>query len=195
MRLQALTANSCLLVARERAIVLSSTADLASPGTPPQIPSQQPLHHATDLYCCPRSYRTHTSRHVRAADLCAAQAKPSSQPCPVLSPSVRPKRQESLGACSRTTGFQRAKAGGGDMCYRSHGLLPTRQRVLRAGDVAQLMRCRQSLLALQPGPPCPVARVPFWSSCARVRERDEIMSVPIRAQTLHESRSGRLAGH
>jgi hypothetical protein len=33
------------------------------------------------------------------------------------------------------------------MCYSSHGLLPARQRVLRAGDVAQLMRCRQSLLA------------------------------------------------
>jgi hypothetical protein len=151
--------------------VLSSTADLGQARLLPRSPdsSQQPL------YCCPSNLTPQAS-----------------SACRLLSGlSGRLPR-----ACSCTTGFQRAKAGGGwDMCYSSHGLLPTRQRVLRAGDVAQLMRCRQSLLALSSGPPCPVAPVPFWASCARVRKRDEIMSVHIRTQTLHESRSGPQQGH
>lgn len=174
--------------------MLSSTADLAQA----RLPSSPASSRSTMPQRCiaAQGATKHTDLDIFAPQICALRcAKPSSQPCLELSPSVMPKRQESLRACSCTTGFQRAKAGGGDMCYSSHGLLPTRQRVLRAGDVAQLMRCRQSLLALQPGPPCPVARVPFWSSCARVRKRDEIMSVPISTQTLHESRSGRLAGH
>jgi hypothetical protein len=71
-------------------------------------------------------------------------------------------------------------------------------RVLRAGDVAQLMRGanHSSPAPLDVArPPCPVARVPFLSSCTRVRKRDEIMSVQIRPQALHESRSGPVAGH
>lgn len=42
---------------------------------------------------------------------------------------------------------------------------------------------------------CLVAPLPFLSSCTRVRKRDEIMSVQIRSQTLHESSTGRVADH
>ena len=84
------------------------------------------------------------------------------------------------------------------MCYSSHGL-PTRQRSTLCGhcELATLHsscveRITPRILA---GPPCPVARLPFWSSCARVSKRDEIMSVQIRTQALHESRSGLVSGH
>lgn len=48
---------------------------------------------------------------------------------------------------------------------------------------------------VHPSSPCPVAPRPLWSSCARVRKRDEIMSVHIGTQTLHKSTSGLAAGH
>ena len=67
-------------------------------------------------------------------------------------------------------------------------------RVLQAGEVARLMRGANHPSHTRQ-PPCPVARVPFLSSCAGIRKRDEIMSVQIRTQTLHKSRSGLAAGH
>lgn len=85
---------------------------------------------------------------------------------------------------------QRAKAGGNGVCYSSHGL-PTRQRSTLCGHCELATSHSSCVERITPRvlarPPCPVARPPFSSSCTRVRKRDEIMSVLIRTQAVHES--------
>jgi hypothetical protein len=84
------------------------------------------------------------------------------------------------------------------VCYSSHGL-PTRQRSTLCGacELATLhSSCVERITpCAHAGPPYPVARLPFWSSCARVRKRDEVMSVQMGTQTLHESRTRLDAAH
>lgn len=131
------------LLAREHAIMLSSTADRAQarlPRSPASSRSTMPR-----ICIAAQGPVEHTDLDMFAPQICALRCANLSYACRLLSGL---SGRECLHACRCTTGFQRAKAGGWDMCYSSHGLLPTRQRVLRAGDITQLMRCCQSLLAL-----------------------------------------------
>ena len=121
--------------------------------------------------------------------------------CRPLSVTAKPPAQRASWLAVAQRFIQRAKAGGCGVLQLTWPASTTTfnpLRILRVGDVAQLMRGANHS---SPAPldvarsPCPVARVPFLSSCARVRKRDEIMSVRIRPQALHESRSGPVAGH
>ena len=153
----------------------------------------------------PRNPRAHRSRHAHAADLCASLAVRIAVRIAVPKPATACRSLSGLSgrpalvqACSCTTVIQRAKAGGMG-CATAHMALPTRQRSTLCGccELATLhSSCVERIIPhLLAGPPCSVARLPFLSSCARVRKRDEIMSVPIRTHTLHESRTRLVAGH
>ena len=153
------------------------------------------------LYGCPRNPLAHRSRHPHAAHLSSLLCK--SQQLPVALCQGQAAGTACFQACSRTTVYSTSKGGGMGVCYiqltwPANTTTFNPLRVLRAGDVAQLMRGANH--SSQPPldvarPPCPVARVPFLSSCTRVRKRDEIMSVRIGTLALHESRSGLVAGH
>jgi hypothetical protein len=132
----------------------------------------------------------------RRRSVLVAVQKPATRRRP-LSRAKRPARRASRRAVAQR--FSSTSKGGGRwVCYSSHGL-PTRQRSTLCGycELATLhSSCVERITPhIHASPPCPVARVPFLSSCARVRKRDEVMSVQIRTQTLHESRSGLVAGH
>lgn len=178
--------------------MLSSTADLAQA----RLPRSPASSRSTMPQSCiaAQGATEHTDLDMFAPQICAlrcarASCARASYACR-LSPSVSPKRPRKPPGLQLHNGFSTSKGGGEGICATAHMASCQHDNgycalaTLHSSCVVANHSSRR-----EPGSPCPVARVPFWSSCARVRKRDEIMSVPIRTQTLHESRSGLVAGH